>query len=112
MEQNFPRIFHHEKFESTSSGTDLLNILSEQEIPMHRLQKAYKRNLARDARHEEENLLLNFLEGEMLISKHSNFAMCQLEPNTTYLLENVLEKWVPSKNLGKNSPKNFHNQRQ
>jgi len=63
MEQNFPRIFHHEKFESTSSGTDLLNILSEQEIPMHRLQKAYKRNLARDARHEEENLLLNIGRG-------------------------------------------------
>jgi len=48
----------------------------------------------------------------MIISKHSNFAMCQLEPNTTYLLENVLEKWVPAKNLGKNSPKNFHYQRQ
>jgi len=29
----------------------------------------------------------------MIFSKHSNFANCQIEPNTTYLLENVLEKW-------------------
>jgi len=59
MEQNFPRIYHHEKFESTSSGTDLLNIISEQEIPMHRLQKAYNRNLARNTPHQENLLLKN-----------------------------------------------------
>jgi len=98
MGKNSPRIFHHEEFESTSSGNDLLNILSEQEIPVHRLQKAYKRILARDTRHREENSLNEILEGEDI--KHSN-GIFQLEPNTTYLLENIWEKWVPAKIISK-----------
>jgi len=93
MGKNSPRIFHREEFESTASGNDLLNILSEQEMPVHRLQKAYKRILARDTRHREENSLNEILEGEDI--KHSN-GIFQLEPNTTYLLENIWEKWERS----------------
>jgi len=100
MGKNSPRIFHHEEFESTSSGNDLLNILSEQEIPVHRLQKAYKRILALDTRHKEANSLNEILEGEDL-TKQSKLGIFQLEPNTTYLLDNIWEKWVPAKNISK-----------
>jgi len=60
-----PRVFHRGEFEATAQTKDILSVLSEQEIPVQRLENAYKRHLARDA--------VEDLGHEMEITQTPNF---------------------------------------
>jgi len=47
------RVFHRNEFEATAQSKDTLAVLAEQEIPLARLEKAYRRHRARDTTVDE-----------------------------------------------------------
>jgi len=43
------RVFQQEGYEATSQSKDIFDVLAEQEVPLRRLEQAYRRHLARDS---------------------------------------------------------------